>query len=271
MRTLLTATALLTTSLAQADPAALDVQGHRGWKGRYPENSMVAFSKAIELGVTTVELDVHATRDHVLIVNHDPQLDPSRCVDAAGKKVPKRAFAELDYADLEGIDCGGQAGESAPIPRLDDVLDLVRGTPRAVGVSIEIKKPELQPLPAAEMVSAVVAAIAAHDLTGRATIQCFAPQVLALVAEQEPEIERAALVRKRSRYEEVIEVGRATILSPRHNGLRAEDVTSFQARGIRVIPWTVNDPKRIELIVGWGVDGILSDHPDRVLDTVLNQ
>ena len=122
-----------------APPAAtLVVHGHRGCGGLLPENSLPAFRHAIALGVTTLELDVRLTRDGVLVVHHDPRLDPKRCVDEDGRRVKRRRLANLAYTDLIGVDCGRSVA-GAHIPRLEEVLDLARHAGYSVRVSVELK------------------------------------------------------------------------------------------------------------------------------------
>jgi len=111
----------------------------------------------------------------------------------------------------------------------------------------------------------VVDDLRATDMLERATVQSFEPAALRAIAALAPEIPRAIIVRKRSRYDAAIEESDATILSPKHAGLRQEDVSRMQSRGIAVVPWTVNQPADIRRVLGLGVDGIITDYPDRVI------
>ena len=119
---------------------------------------------------------------------------------------------------------------------------------------------------ATELARVIVEAIRARELVERTIVQSFQAEALSAVAELAPELDRAILVRSPSAYDREVERSRATILSPRHDGLTRAAVERFQQRGIAVIPWTVNEPNAIETMISWGVDGIISDYPDRVLE-----
>ena len=255
---------------------SLDVQGHRGWRGHYPENTMAAFRAALELRVTTLELDVQVTRDGVPVVHHDPRLNRARCVRDDGRPVEHLRLSRIDLAELADIDCGSRANGKFPeqrevpgerIPRLDQVLELARQADYPVRVSIEIKMQDSSSgRTAEELAGIVVETVRAHGLEGRTMVQSFDPEALSAVAELAPELGRAVLVRSPGAYDRAVERGRATILAPRHDGLTRAAVERFQQRGIAVIPWTVNKPSAIERMISWGVDGIISDYPDRVLE-----
>lgn len=266
--------------LASANPAvnSFDVQGHRGWRGRYPENTMAAFRGALELRVTTLELDVQVTRDDVPVVHHDAKLNRSLCVRDDGRPVERKRFDQLDFADLADVDCGSRPNGKFPeqhrvegerIPRLDQVLDLAEEADYPVRFSIEIKMQGSTSADAAtKLAGIVVETIRAHGLEERTIVQSFQAEALAAVAELAPELDRAILVRSASAYDGEVERARATILSPRHDGLTRAAVERFQQRGIPVIPWTVNKTSAIETMISWGVDGIISDYPERVLQAL---
>jgi glycerophosphoryl diester phosphodiesterase len=252
----------------------LDVQGHRGCRGLMPENSMPAFERALELGVTTLEMDVQATADRVLVVHHDARLEPGRCFGPDGRKVRGAPLRSLTVAQLVGVDCGRKSNRSFPrqtrttasIPRLAEVLELARGASYPVRVSIEIKLQDEKSLGPAEMADRVVAEVRAHGLVSRAIVQSFSPVALRAVGDLEPAISRAVLVRSRESYDRLLEESGAGILSPKYAGLTESDVQRMQARGVVVIPWTVNKPEAIRRMLDWGVDGIISDYPDVVLE-----
>ncbi len=252
-----------------------DVQGHRGFRGLYPENTMAAFRGALEYQVPTIELDVQVTRDGVLVVHHDPRLNRSLCVRDDGRPLQNLRMSQVDLAALADIDCGSRPNRKFPdqrtvvgerIPRLDQVLELAEMADYPVRWSIEIKmKDSRSGRTAQELAEIAVKTVQAAGLENRTIIQSHDPEVLLSVAELAPEIGRAILVRSPGAYDRLVESSRATILSPRYDRLRATDVERFHARGIAIIPWTVNNPNNILTMISWGVDGIISDYPDRVL------
>jgi len=229
-----------------------------------PENTLPAFEYAIAIGVTTIELDLQVTKDRVLVVHHDQKLNPNRCVRDDGSEIRPLPIKELLFEELAGIDCGRRPQSKFPeqrtvpharIPSFDSVALLALGADYPVRLNVPLE----------EFASLVVASIRRHDLVARTTVQAFHPDTLLAVRALEPELSRAILARSRREYVGLMQRSAATILSPRYDGLKSEDVENFRERGIPVIPWTVNRPADIERMIEWGVDGIISDYPDRVI------
>ena len=255
---------------------ALDVQGHRGCRGLMPENSMPAFRKALDLGVTTLELDVHSTSDGVLVAHHDPTLNSKRCVDADGRQVRGTPLYKLTWDQIDGIDCG-QTGSSAfpeqervraTIPRLDEVLALAGEAGYPVRFSIEIKAKDAKGPSVAKVAGLLVDAVRSHGLVQRTIVQSFSADALVAVHEIEPALALAILVRSNAAYDKALERSGANILSPKVTELREGDVRRLQEQGVLVIPWTVNRPEVIRRMIDWNVDGIISDYPDRVIEAL---
>jgi glycerophosphoryl diester phosphodiesterase len=267
--------AVLLAGPSALDAGTLDVQGHRGCRGLMPENTLPAFEKAIALGVTTLELDLQATRDGVLVVYHDPKISVERCRRDSGAKIPGPAFRDLTWDELADVDCGSspdaehpeqRASPGARIPRLEQVLDLAARAAYPVQVSIEIKlEDKHMALTVDEIARRLAAALAERDLTERAIVQSFDSRALVAMRAVAPGIRRSILVRKRAQYLRFIDDGTADILSPKYVNLTESDVEQLRRRKVPVIPWTVNDPADIRRMIRWGVDGIISDRPDRVI------
>ncbi len=175
-----------------------DLQGHRGARGLWPENTLGGFRRAIELGVSALELDCAVTRDGVVVVTHDPELNPDCTRDAQGRFLSGTgpAIRSLSFAQLQAYDVGrlrpgspyawrfpAQRGaDGARIPRLSEVLTLVRTHGRGrVGVALEIKtfpgQPDLSPDPAA-FVAAVRGDIEGAGAAGIVSILAFDWRVL---------------------------------------------------------------------------------------------
>ena len=239
---------------------------------------MAAFTHAVALGVDTLELDLGMTRDGVLVVAHDPRVDGALC-DGDATLLGAR-IKDLSYQQLATLDCGSKRHPRFPhqvpvpgarMPRLEQVLDLLGRHP-GLRASVEIKTFPEQPRethPPARFAAALMNLLAARDVAPRVTVQSFDPRALAAVrARAAPGTPRpilAALVRRRAEFEPALRATGATILSPRHTVLRRRDAASLRARGVRVIPWTVNAPARMRTLVEWGVDGLITDRPDLLL------
>jgi len=252
----------------------LEVQGHRGARGLLPENTLPAFSRALELGVTTLELDLQVTRDRVLVVYHDQRLDPRRCIRDDGLPLEPRRLKDLSWEDLRSVDCGlkhpdfseQQPVRGARIPRFTDVLDLASAADYPVRINAEIKLQNLDDgVPVPDFAQLVVDALSGPESPPAVTVQSFRPAVLAEVHRLVPEIPLAILVSAPAEYDRLVAESGATVLSPDFRRLHRRQVERYHARGLRVVPWTVNDPDDIRRMIRWGVDGIISDYPGRVI------
>jgi len=187
---------------------ALDIQGHRGARGLAPENTLPAFAKALELGVSTLELDCAITRDGVVVVSHDPVLNPDITRGPDGKWLQQTgpAIRSLNYQELQRLDVGRINPASAyaqrwpeqrpvdgtRIPRLADLFALVRKSGNeTVRFNIETK---ISPLAPGETTTPdvfareLVAAVRKAGMADRTAIQSFDWRTLAVVQKEAPEI-----------------------------------------------------------------------------------
>ena len=208
---------VLALALAAASAQAFDLQGHRGARGLLPENTVPAFERALALGVTTLELDVGMTKDGVLVISHDPYLNPDIARDASGRFLEQRGplIRSLTWAELQVYDVGRikpgteyarQFSDQVPvdgsrIPRLSDLFDLVkRAGDDRVRFDIETKlspdKPDETPLPE-PFARALVDQIRKAGVAGRSTIQSFDWRTLQVVQRIAPEIPTAYLTLQR--------------------------------------------------------------------------
>ena len=206
---------------------AFDLQGHRGARGLAPENTLAAFAKALEIGVTTLELDTGITRDGIVVVSHNPELNPDITRDADGRFLTASgpAIHSLTLAELRRFDIGRlnpatsyargfpdqRPADGARIPTLAEVFDLARRAGNAdVRFNVETKifpdRPALTPAPDA-FADALVALIRAEGMSRRATIQSFDWRTLRRVQASAPEIETVYLSAEQ-RFLDNIERGR---------------------------------------------------------------
>jgi glycerophosphoryl diester phosphodiesterase len=260
----------------------LDVQGHRGARGHLPENTLPAFALAIEMGVSTLELDVGITRDGVVVIHHDRRLNPDVARGPDGEWVawPSPTLHSLTFEELRGYDVGRirpgsdyerrfpaqQPVDGTRIPRLAELLELARQTP--VRFNIELKLLPSHPeetLPPEPFVRAVLAELAAHGMAGRATLQSFDWRAVKEAERQAPDIATAYLTEARDSLLARVKQAGARVWSPDYRALTKAVLDEAHAAGLRVVAWTVNEPGDIARLIDWGVDGIISDYPDRVL------
>ncbi len=301
------AIALLAVVAVQA--AAFDLQGHRGARGLAPENTLPAFERALAIGVHTLELDVAVTQDGVLVISHDPRLNPDitrapdgRFLTGPGPLIHQTPLAALQRFELGRIKPGTryatQFAEQVPadgtrLPRLSDLFALVRRSGNAlVRFDIETKISPLAPddtLAPEPFARLLIQAIRDAGMAQRSSIQSFDWRTLQVVQREAPEINTVYLTAQQRWLDNVAdgETGPSLWtagLSLRQHGsvprlvqaaggrtwaahfadLDAAKIKQAQGLGLQVLAWTVNEPAQINTLLDWGVDGIISDRPDRV-------
>lgn len=264
-----------------------DLQGHRGARGLRPENSIPAFICALDSGVTTVELDLAITRDHQIVVSHEPWMSSTICLQPDGEPIREsneRSFNlyQMDYEQVRQFDCGSKGNPSFPSqvamsaskPLLKDVIIAVEHHIKShmsyeVDYNIEIKTSpsgdgKYHPEP--EVFSDLVYNLIDQYLPlNRVVIQSFDFRVLRYWHQKYPDIRLSALIENaRSVDSNLRELGfKPSIYSPHYQLLTKEKVDYLKKLNIRVIPWTVNQVGDMRRMVQWKVDGFITDYPDR--------
>ena len=269
--------------------------GHRGARGLFPENTREGFAAAAALGIDGIELDVALTADGVPVVCHDPALNPAlaRGPDGAWIAAPGPLIRALPEAALAAYDVGrlrpGSALaasfpdqrpiDGARIPRLDAALALPN-----LSFIVELKTLPDHPdwtAPAAEMAEAALAAAERAGALDRVTFESFdwrGPRHLRRIRPglrlawltRAATVAAAALWWDGPRPEDFAgSVPRAVaaeggqVWAPEHVDLTEAQVAEAQALGLAVVPWTVNRPEDIARLIGWKIDGLITDRPDR--------
>jgi glycerophosphoryl diester phosphodiesterase len=297
--------AILIAAAVTTQAAAFDLQGHRGARGLAPENTLPAFARALEIGVTTLELDAGLTEDGVVVVAHDRRLNPDivRGTDGRWLVGRTRTIRELTFHELSRYDVGRtrpgsdysrrfpsqRRVDGVRIPKLEDVFALARKAHNdEVRFNIETKLSPLAPDETAgpdELASAVIKVVRANGVERRTTIQSFDWRTLALVQREAPEIATAYLTSDAENVRDVgagaspwtngirladhgsvpkmVKAAGGRIWSPNHGDLTEALVKEAKGLGLQVLPWTVNDPPDMARLIDWGVDGIITDYPDR--------
>jgi len=283
---------------------AFDLQGHRGARALAPENTLAGFERALAIGVTTLELDVVLSAEGVPVISHDTTPNPDITRDASGRWLQSRGqpFNTLTLAQIAELDVGRivptsryaldfpqqQAVDGERIPTLAALFDQVRRL-RAdhVRFNIELKRhperPHESPAPEA-FVQAVMAVIEAHGMVARTTLQSFDWGVLKTAQRLAPHMPLSFLTAQRPRFNTLdsgawsagarlaqhqdapamVAAAGGRLWSPHFNDLSQRLIARAREEGLRVIPWTVNEASDMERLIDWGVDGIITDHPDRL-------
>lgn len=278
-------TLLLLPPLLLAQPA-LDRQGHRGARGLMPENTVAAMKKALDLGVTTLELDVVISKDQQVVVSHEPYMAADFCTKPDGTPITKAEeksinLYQLPYAEIKRYDVGRkphpqfpqQVKMAAYKPLLGELLDSVETYARmkrlpAPRYNIEIKSsPQTdgtyQPAPA-EFVDLVMAVIQKRNVAGRYNIQSFDVRPLQRLHERYPNVVLAYLTANAKTLDEnLAALGfKPAIYSPYYKTVTADVVKACHEQNMKIIPWTVNTKPEIDALVNLGVDGIITDYPN---------
>jgi len=274
------------TSLSIALQAQqIDIQGHRGARGILPENSIPGFLAALDSGVTTIEMDVVVSKDGLIVVSHEAFMNHDICLDREGNRINKSEEKEhniyqYNYDEIKKFDCGSIGNPNFPEqqkikvskPLLSEVIKAVEihiknYTLFEVDYNIEIKSEKstdnLHHPPTKEFSDLVYEVIDAYLPWERVNIQSFDFRVLKYWHHQYPAVRLAALVANiKSIDTNLANLGfKPEIYSPYYKLLNKRKVRNLHKRGLKVIPWTVNYEKQMKKIMGWGVDGIITDYP----------
>ncbi|WP_420580438.1 glycerophosphodiester phosphodiesterase family protein [Reichenbachiella sp.] len=272
--------------------ANLDIQGHRGARGLLPENTIPAFIKALELGVTTLELDLAVTKDKQLLVSHDTFMSHKFATTPDGNHIEKEEelthnIYQMSYDEVKTYDVGSKFQKQFPEqelmklhkPLFKEVVDAVndyleKNNLPAVRYNIEIKSHPVGDSsyhPAPEEYSKLVYDFITTEMdTTMLNVQSFDFRILKFFHENYPEIKLAMLVENPLPIKENLNNLGFTpeIYSCYYHLLNKEKVKWLQDQGMKVIPWTVNETEDIRMVLSWEVDGIISDYPNRVLEII---
>lgn len=268
--------------------SSFDAQGHRGCRGLIPENTIPAMKKALDLGVTTLEMDIVFTKDKWPILSHEPFFNHEITTKPDGSLVTEKEerslnIYKMDYAEVKKYDVGIRPHPRFPRqekinvykPLLSDLLDSVdeymKTSKRPLPYfNIETKSDPASdniyhPAPA-EFVDRLMAVILSKKIEERVIIQSFDFRTLRYLHEKYPSIKTAMLIEdfdERGIKDQLKALGfTPTIYSPEHKMVTEELVKKCHEQNIKIIPWTVNDKERIDELKKTGVDGIISDYPD---------
>lgn len=221
--------------------------GHRGARGYEPENTLISFKKAVELGVDQIELDIHLSTDGVVMVIHDETLD--RTTNGTG------LVRDFTCLQLQAF----QVDKKQFIPTLEEVLNAID---KKCSVNIEIKSNDL----AIQLVAIIERYVAEKKWTyEHFLVSSFEWTNLEQIRKLNPNIPIAVLTEKditlALAFAKKI---KAQAINPAFHLLTNENVGTIQEAGFKVYPWTVNEIVDINRMKEYKVNGIISDFPDRL-------
>jgi glycerophosphoryl diester phosphodiesterase len=289
---------------------AFDAQGHRGARGLAPENTIAGFERALAVGVSTLELDVVLSAEGVPVISHDTSANPDLTRDARGQWLQARGqpFRRLRLAEIAAWDVGRinpasryardfpqqEARDGQGIPTLAALFDRVRQLgARHVRFNIELKlnpaRPEESPDPQT-FVRAVLDVVAAHGMTQRVGLQSFDWRIQKVARQLAPGVPLAYLSAQLARFNTLasgewtaglrladfedaptmVAAAGGKLWSPHFGDIDQRQLQRARELELRVVPWTVNELQDMARLIDWGVDGIITDYPDR-LRTVMER
>ncbi|MBO2449234.1 glycerophosphodiester phosphodiesterase [Actinomadura barringtoniae] len=283
---------------------AVELHGHRGARGLRPENTLPGLAFALELGVDAIEFDVGLTADEVVVLNHDQAFSPVNVADTGpanpgdpGFPYVGRPIRELRLDQVKTLDAGirrrsdddpfkltHQPLPGTPVPTLAEACALLSRAP-GVDLAVELKTdPSWPDADVALFTAAVAQVLSAFDLLGRSRLLAFDWRVLLEARRYAPRAARVALIEAKTLVpgttwlagmepddpaRAALDIG-ATVLSPEHVLADLDLVGAAHSLALPVVVWTVNEPDEMARFIGYGVDAIVTDYPDR-LRNVLKQ
>lgn len=316
-------------------PKQFDVQGHRGCRGLRPESSLPGFENALDLGVTTLECDLHLTRDGVPVIWHDPMVGPRFARHRSGEPLTKPvAIAQATWDELRQLVVDGnpdpglwseqraEPGTATPLwvqthdplpavsadpkarlradayrlARLGDLLSFVAAYAGELGkqagksdaqrqrasrviYNVETKRNPNNPAAIGDAFDgtepgafekAILKAVQEAKVLDRFVLQSFDHRSLRAAKKLEPKLRLSALYGNTIPARVVGELKdlSAEFFSPNYQRLSERQVKEAQAAGVKVVPYTANDPLAMQRLIDWEVDGIITDYPNRLIPLV---
>jgi len=266
----------------------VEVQGHRGDRGNFPENTIPAFLSAVKKGVAVIELDVVISKDQKVVVSHENFMSAQYMSDPDGNPISKEKersynLYEMTYDSIKRFDSGSRGNAGFPSqqkiktykPLLAEVIDSVEqyikvNKLKPVRYNIEIKSEKSdygkrQPRP--EVFSAMVMkVITDKGIEKKINIQSFDPELLNVLHKKYPKPVIAFLVGEGTLTENLAKLDfLPEIYSPNYKLLDKQEVNALRTLKMKIIPWTVNEDAAIDQLLALQVDGIITDYPEKVL------
>lgn len=276
---------------AQKDVKSIfEIHGHRGNRGGQPENTIVAMISAMDIGVTTLEMDLQISKDKKVVVSHDPYFNEKITTTPEGKflsvnEARKRLLYTMDYDSIKKYDVGLKPNPDFPDqkkvatckPLLSDLLQATEAHSKAIKrpifYNIEIKSdaagdgtkhPSVE-----EFTDLAMAVILKAGISSRTIIQSFDNRALQVMHQKYPDVKLSLLIEeddKRSVEQMIRDLGFVPeVISPAFELVTQNMIRYCHSNNIQVIPWTVNNEDDITRLKDMGVDGIISDYPDRLV------
>lgn len=270
-------------------PATFSIEGHRGARGYVPENTVPSFIKALEQGADTLELDVVISKDNKIVVSHEPYFSSVISSDKNGNPIPADKEKEfniykMDYAEVKLYDVGMRGNKDFPQqvkmkvykPLMSEVFAEIgkyakKNKLKNIRYNIEIKSnPQgdnvYHPVPAV-FAKMIYDEVLKHKLQNNVIIQSFDVRPLQELNKMPVKLPLALLVGNKDGIEKNLEkLGfNPDTYSPNFALVDEKTVNYCHEKGIKIVPWTVNEVADLERMKTFKLDGIITDYPDRAV------
>lgn len=277
-------------SCKHSGPQNFDLEGHRGCRGVMPENTIAAMLKAIDLHVNTLEMDVVITADKKVVVSHEPYFNHEITTLPSGDTINAKDewnynIYHMTYDSVKLYDVGLKPHPRFPFqqkikeikPLLADLIDSVenycaRINYPQINYNIEIKSLDstdnlYHPAPA-EYADLLMKVIDEKKIAPRVIVQSFDMRSLKFMSLKYPSMKLSYLIDVGSAiplsgFKKLLGF-KPNIISPDYSLLSKSIIDSLHKKNIQVIPWTVDDVDVAKKLYNWGVDGIITDYPDKI-------
>lgn len=267
-------------------------EAHRGGRGLMPENTIIAMQNAMSInGITTLEMDTHITKDGKVVVTHDDYLSPGFMLTPQGQDIPvtdakKYPIFDMNYSEIKQFDLGSKALAGFPeqkkiksqIPLLEDLIDAVQKDIKTnkrkqffynIETKCDVKGDGITNPEPAVFVKLLMDVIQKKGITSYVVIQSFDKRTIQIIHEKYPSVRTSFLVANKKTYEEnIADLGfKPFILSPVWQMVNEDLIKKAHADGVKVIPWTSNKVEDMNTLRALGVDGIISDYPNLLVQS----
>jgi glycerophosphoryl diester phosphodiesterase len=269
----------------------MKIIGHRGFRGLYPENTLVGFTKAIKLGVDAIELDVVMSGDGKIVVSHEPFMSQITCLKPNGEELVESEdqqfnLYQMSYEDIKQFDCGLKVNQKFPDqksiaaykPLLSEVIEVCDAYAKRVNSTIdyiiEIKSDvelyeEFYPNPT-RYVKSILETLDTYSIYERVVLKSFDVNILKEIKKQQPSQKTSLLINRDESIEGKLKQLDFTpeILGVYFKLLSEKVVTHYKNEGFLINAWTVNSVKSLQRVIAYGVDGIITDYPNRLIGLI---
>jgi glycerophosphoryl diester phosphodiesterase len=255
----------------------MEIHAHRGASDR-PENMMTAFLRAVDQGADFVEMDLQISRDDKIIVAHDAFMK-KECRDAQGNAIPNQIFyRDMTLKKIKTYNCGSIVTRGIPVPgeKISSLAEVLaglkdkktdRGLPLKLNIEIKYNPTQPQYYPNREFyVFTILKTIEDSKIDpAQVMIQSFDIEILKVVRAKRPDLRLSPLLSEADGGVKIAQDLRAELVTPHFSQVSPEMLKEFHTptaihpRGIKVVPWTVNDPENATKLIEWGVDGLITD------------